>query len=68
MEEFCRLVGGRDDIWYATNIAYADYMEMMNGLQFAADNSFVYNPYAASVWLSVNGEIREIKGGELAQL
>lgn len=68
MEEFCKLVGGRDDIWYATNIEYVDYMEMMSGLQFAADNSFVYNPYVASVWLSVNDEIREVKGGELATL
>jgi peptidoglycan/xylan/chitin deacetylase (PgdA/CDA1 family) len=68
MEEFCKLAGGRDDIWYATNIEYIDYMEMMKGLQFAADNTFVYNPYAASVWLSVNGEIQEVKGGELAEL
>jgi hypothetical protein len=43
-------------------------MEMMKGLQFAADNTFVYNPYAVSVWLSVNGEIQEVKGGELAEL
>lgn len=68
IEKFCELTGGRDDIWYATNIEYVDYMEMMKGLQFAADNSFVYNPYAASAWISVNNEIREIKGGELVML
>lgn len=67
IEEFCEMVGGREDTWYATNIEYVDYMEMAKGLQFAADNSFVYNPYVMSVWLSVNGEIREIKGGELAR-
>lgn len=68
IEEFCEMAGGRDDIWYATNIEYVDYMEMAKGLQFAADNSFVYNPYVMSAWLSVNGEIREIKGGELVRL
>lgn len=68
IEEFCKLAGGREDIWYATNIEYVDYMEMMKGLQFAADNTFVYNPYVASVWLSVNGEIVEAKGGELTEL
>lgn len=68
IEKFCELIGGRDDIWYATNIEYIDYMEMMKGLQFAADNSFVYNPYATSAWISVNNEIREIKGGELVML
>ena len=65
MESFCELAGGRDDIWYATNIEYVDYMERLRGLQFGADNTFVYNPYAASVWISVNDEIRELKGGEL---
>ncbi len=68
MEEFCTLAGGREDIWYCTNIEYVDYMEKAKGLQFAADNSFVYNPYATSVWISVNNTIREIKGGQLTEL
>lgn len=67
IEEFCALAGGHEDIWYATNIEIVDYMEMMKGLQFSADNSFVYNPYAASVFLSVNGEIVEVKGGTLVR-
>ena len=67
IEEFCEMVGGREDIWYDTNIEYVDYMEMVKGLQFSADNSFVYNPYVMSVWLSVNGPIHEVKGGELAR-
>ena len=67
MEQFCRLVGGRDDIWYTTNIGFVDYMERAKGLQFGADNTFVYNPYAASVFLSVNDRIVEAKGGELTR-
>ena len=27
MEEFCSYMGGRKDIWYATNIEIIDYME-----------------------------------------
>ena len=68
IEKFCEMAGNRDDIWYCTNIEYVDYTEMMNGLQFGADNTFVYNPYAASVWLSVNNEIVEAKGGQITRL
>ena len=37
--------------------------------QFAADNSFVYNPCAQSLWLAVeDDEIVEVKGGETVKL
>lgn len=68
MEKFCELVGGREDIWYATNIQIVDYMEVRSRLQFAADCSFVYNPSAASAWLNVDGRIIEVPGGENVRL
>ena len=64
MEDFCAMMGGREDIWYATNIEIVDYLEVFRRLRFAADNSFVHNPSAASAWLRVNdGEPVEIPGG-----
>lgn len=68
MEEFCKLTGGRDDIWYATNIMIVDYMEALQRLHFASDLSFVYNPSFQSVWLNAGGEIIEVKGGEQREL
>lgn len=69
MEDFCRLAGGRDDIWYATNIEIVDYMDVVKAAQYAADGSFVYNPCAQSLWLCVDDEkFIEVKGGELAAL
>ena len=69
IEDFCRLVGGRDDIWYASNIEIVDYMNVTKQAQFAADNSFVYNPCVQSLWLCVDDEkYVEVKGGELAAL
>ena len=69
IETFCERMGGRDDIWYATNIEIVDYMDVFNRLQFAADNSFVYNPSAASAWIRVNGgDPIEIPGGTQVQL
>ncbi len=68
MEEFCKMMGGQPDIWYATNIEIHDYMEASKLLQFAADESFVYNPTAMDMWLSVDGEIVKIPGGERVSL
>lgn len=69
MEDFCRMMGGRDDIWYATNIEIVDDMEAFSRLHFAADQSFVENPNAQSVWISVdNQEPVEIPGGQIVKL
>lgn len=67
IEKFAEKVGGKDDIWYATNIDIIDYMAATERLIFAADNSFVYNPNACPVWLDVNNKVYEIRGGELAR-
>lgn len=64
MEQFCDMVGKRDDIWYATNIEIVDYMEAANRLQYAADTSFAYNPSACRIWIQYNERIIEIPGGE----
>lgn len=68
IEEFCRMVGGREDIWYASNIEIVDYMEVCKRLHFSSDLSFVYNPSAQSAWLNVGGEIKEIRGGTQVSL
>ena len=68
MEDFCKLVGGKDDIWYATNIQIVDYMDVVKAAQYAADGSFVYNPCAQSLWLCVDDEkFVEVKGGQQVQ-
>lgn len=69
MEEFCKMVGDREDIWYATNIDYVTYMEAAENLRYAADASFVYNPNFCSVWITVDGnQVYEIKAGETIKL
>lgn len=69
IEEFCKFMGGREDIWYATNIEIIDYMDAAKRLQFAADNTLVFNPSVQSVWLEIDGErYVEAKGGCLTGL
>lgn len=64
IEEFCCKVSNKKDVWYATNIEIVDYMKAFDRLNFSMDGSFVYNPSVQSVWISVDNEIYEIKGGE----
>ena len=69
IENFCKYMGGRDDIWYATNIEIIDYMDAAKRLQFSANYERVYNPNACSVWLQLNSDkCVEIKGGTLVDL
>ena len=69
IEEFCKFMGGRSDIWYATNIEIIDYMDAAKRLQFTADNTKVYNPSVQSVWLEVDDSCYvEAKGGCLTDL
>ena len=64
LEDFCALVGKRDDIWYATSIELFDYLRAAKNLRYSANCEMVYNPSATSVWIEVNDEkIIEAKGG-----
>ncbi len=68
IEDFCRQMSGKDDIWYATNIEIAEDQDAFDRLIFTSDLKHVYNPSYASVWLSVGGEIVEAKGGAYTAL
>lgn len=69
IEEFCKYMGGREDIWYATNIQIIDYMAAFRNLQFTANGEGVYNPNAQSVWLAIDGDkVAEVKGGTFLDL
>ena len=68
IEGFCEYIGGRDDIWYATNIEIVDYMNAAKNLKYTAKGDKVYNPNAISVWIEVNREHFEIKPGETKEI
>lgn len=68
IEEFCKMLGGREEIWYATNIEIYDYVMAQRNLQISADNKIVHNPSAMTVWFSYKGETVEIKCGETLYL
>ncbi len=68
IEEFCKFIGHRDDIWYATNIEIVDYMNAAKNLKYTASGDMVYNPSAISVWISCDGNHHEIQAGETKRL
>jgi hypothetical protein len=63
IEGFSKYIGGREDIWYTTNIEFVDYWNVLKNLKFLAGSNMVYNPSAKSAWISVNQQIIEVKGG-----
>ncbi|MCH5185148.1 MAG: polysaccharide deacetylase family protein [Oscillospiraceae bacterium] len=68
MEDFCAMIGNRDDIWYTTNIGYVDYMNAAKNLRYTMKGDMVYNPSAMSVFIRVDEKPFEIKGGETVVL
>lgn len=44
LEDFCAYMGGREDIWYATNIEICDYVQAYRQLIYSANGKIVYNP------------------------
>jgi peptidoglycan/xylan/chitin deacetylase (PgdA/CDA1 family) len=75
IDEFAEMVGGRNDIWFATNIEIVDYLAAVDRLQYTASCDRVHNPSAASVWIRVDSRsadtpqrIVEVPGGTTLSL
>ena len=69
MEDFCRMMGGQEDIWYCTNIEFIDCMDNFSRLQFTTDNDLVYNPKGRDCYIAVNdGQPVRIPAGQTVQL
>lgn len=65
IEEFAEKVGGRNDVWYATNIEIVDYVNAIRAVRSSVDGTLLYNPSAISVWFAGEGRpARELKSGE----
>ena len=50
IEEFAEYMGGRSNVWYATNIEIYEYIEAYKRLVFSVDGSAIYNPTAIDLW------------------
>ncbi len=68
IEEFLEYTGGKEDIWYATNIEIYDYVKAYETLRIGADRKMVYNPSALDVWFLENNKIYCVKSRETLEI
>lgn len=68
IEDFGKYVGGREDIWYATNIEIYEYIDAYNRLIFSADGKKVKNPSSMKIWFEYNEKIIEIDAGKIIEI
>lgn len=60
IEKFANLTGGREDIWYATNIQIHDYVQAYGRLEFSADGKQVYNPTVTELYFEKGNADRTV--------
>ena len=64
IEEFCKMMAGREDTWYATNIEIYDYITAQRALRISVDEKIIENPTAIDVWIEKDREIVKIPAGQ----
>ncbi len=68
IEEFSEKIGGKEDIWYATNIEIYDYIEAYHRLIFSVEVSMVHNPTALTLFFEYNNQSYAITSGDTIRL
>lgn len=68
IEAFCASMANHPRTWYATNIQILDYLAAQASLRFSVECDLVQNPSAIPVWLTADGQLREIAPGATVSL
>lgn len=68
IEEFSSYIGGRDDVWYATNIEIYDYVRAYESLQTSVEEKIVHNPSAIDVWFFKGGKTYCVPAGKTIEI
>ena len=68
IENFCKSVKGKDDIWYATNREICEYARAFDSLVMSANGNMLYNPTLIDLYAHIDGETVVIKSGETVKL
>lgn len=68
LDQICEKLGGRDDIWYATNMEIYDYVNAYYSLSYSANGNIIYNPTLIDLWVDIDGKVYEIKSGETIKI
>ena len=60
--------GGKDNIWYATNIEIHDYIEAFYSLKFSADGKTIFNPGIMDIYLRRKDEVICAKSAKITKI
>ena len=64
LKKICEKLGGKDEIWCATNIEIHDYIEAYRALHVSADGRITFNPTATVLYFVENEKNYIINPGE----
>lgn len=67
-ENLIKLLSGRDEIWYCTNIEFFEYKQAFDMLVYGVERAFVENISCMPVWIYVNGKTIAVPAGETVDL
>lgn len=68
IEGFAERMGGREEIWYATNMEIYRYLTALKQLVISASGKQLYNPTATTLWVMADGKPISICAGETVSL
>ena len=68
LEEFCKYIGGRENVWYATNGEIYDYVQAFNRIEYSVDGEYATNPSATDVYICYFGVNNLIPAGQTVKL
>lgn len=61
IEDFMKMVSGREDIWFATNGEIYDYVKAYENLEISADGRQIVNRSRCPVWVQINDVTYEVR-------
>ena len=65
-EKFFTLLSNNKSIHYSTQIDLVDYINAYRNLKFSVNKNYVYNSSSINLFIKINNQIIEIKGGTTA--
>ena len=68
IEQFAERMGGRDDVWYATNIQIVEYVNACRSIITSANGKTLRNPTCIDVWAQIDGKLVCIHAGETVEV
>ena len=68
IEDFAKMMGGHEEIWYATNIEIYDYVEAFKRLEWSVGMTMVHNPTAMPLCFCLHDQPYCVNPGETIKI